>query len=129
MFLYIVRKTDDSGQDDDSVSIISNEIDDVEEETEQIQYSILHKNVFGIRRRRTKVIEKSTQINDIETAKDALEDIQIEPNSLEAYPFCCTDINPPNARNKVKYTMFILFGITGCYLSYKFIPVYIVSQI
>lgn len=83
--------------------------------------------MFGIRRRRTKVIEKATQIDDIETAKEALEDIQIKSNSLEANPFCCTEINPPKTRNQVKYTIFILFGITGCYLSYKYIPMYIVS--
>ncbi|VVC35698.1 Hypothetical protein CINCED_3A022835 [Cinara cedri] len=119
------KKTDDSGQDDDSISIISNEVDGVEEETEQIQYTILDRNLFGIRRRRTKVKEKTQSDDDIETAKDALEDIQLKSNSLSIIAQNLLETQSTRTRDKIKYTIFILFGITGCYLSYKYIPLYL----
>lgn len=120
----MVRKTDDSGQDDDSVSIISNE--EMEDESEQVQYSNLDKNLFGIRCRRTK-IDKCKQIDDmcIETAKDALEDLQLK--SLDVIPYDCTETELPKSISIIKYAILFLFGITGCYLSYTFIPMYIVS--
>lgn len=120
---FVARKTDDSGQDDDSISIVSNEADD-EEETEQIKYSIFDKSLFGIRRRRTKIVEKP-QIEHIETGQDALEDTQIHSNILEAINGSETVL--PKTNDKFKYTLFVLIGITGCYLSYKYIPMYIVS--
>lgn len=110
------------------MSIISNEVDDVEEESEQIQYSILDKNLFGIRRRRTKIIEKAKLVDNIETAKDALEDVNQKSYGLEAATCECSEIEPLKTRDKIKYTMFVLFGITGCYLSYKLVPMYIVSK-
>lgn len=124
--LTIIRRADDSGQDDDSASIISNEVDGVEEESEQIQYSILDRNLFGIRRRRTKVLEKFSQSNTIETAKDALEDEQLKPN-IDAIPYSCCDTERPKKRNKLKYAAFILVGITGCCLSLRYMPTYVVS--
>lgn len=81
--------------------------------------------MFGIRRRRTKVKEKEQQVQHIETAQDALEDTQLHSNILETMN--CLETEPPKTNDKFKYTMFILFGITGCYLSYKYIPMYIVS--
>lgn len=125
--MFIVRKTDDSGQDDDSISIISNDIDDVEEESEQIQYSSSDRHLFGIRRRRTKIIEKNLQIDDIETAKDALDDLQLKSNHLEIITHNCLETEPPKLRDKVKYALLVLCGITGCYFSYRFISMYIVS--
>lgn len=83
--------------------------------------------MFGIRRRRTKVIEKNIQIDDIETAKDALEDLQLKSNTLEIITHNCLETEPPKLRDKVKYAMFVFFGITGCYLCYRFISMYIVS--
>jgi len=80
--------------------------------------------LFGIRRRRLKVKEKE-QVQHIETAQDALEDTQLHSNVLEAMN--CLETEPPKTNDKFKYAMFILFGITGCYLSYKCIPMYIVS--
>lgn len=80
--------------------------------------------MFGIRRRRLKVKEKE-QVQHIETAQDALEDTQLHSNVLEAMN--CLETEPPKTNDKFKYAMFILFGITGCYLSYKCIPMYIVS--
>lgn len=106
------------------MSIISNENEEVEEESEQIQYSILDKNLFGIRRRRTKLVDKCKQTGDIELAKDALEDVHIE--SMETIPYDCSDRKLPKI-NKFNYAIFTLLGITGCYLSFKYIPMYIVS--
>lgn len=123
----IIRKTDDSGQDDDSMSIISNDIDDAEEESEQILYSSSDRQLFGIRRRRTKIIEKNLQIDDIETAKDALDDLQLKSNDLELITQNFLETEPSKLRDKVKYALFVLFGITGCYLSYRFISMYMVS--
>lgn len=125
--MFIVRKTDDSGQDDDSMSIISNDIDDAEEESEQIQYSSADRHLFGIRRRRTKITEKNLQIDDIETAKDALDDLQLKSNDLDLITQNCLETEPSKLRNKVEYALFVLFGITGCYFSYRFISMYIVS--
>lgn len=126
LLLYIVRKNDDSGQDDDSLSIISNEVDDIEEETEQIQYTILDKNLFGIRRRRTKIVDK-VQVPGIEVAKDALENIQPLLNPLTTIRNDYSETEPSKKNDKVKCAVFVLFAIFGCYFSYKFIPIYIVS--
>lgn len=125
--MFIVRKTDDSGQDDDSVSIISNDIDEAEEESEQIQYNNSDRHLFGIRRRRSKVVEKNSHVDGIETAKDALDDLQLNSNDLEMITHNCLEIESSKLRDKVKYALFVLFGITGCYLSYRFISMYIVS--
>lgn len=83
--------------------------------------------MFGIRRRRTKVIEKSQLDEDIETAKDALEDIHLKTNPLTTISHDLLETQPTRGRDKIKNTLFILFGITGCYLSYKFFPIYLVS--
>lgn len=83
--------------------------------------------MFSIRRRRTKIIEKLLQVDDVETAKDALEDLKIESKSLEAIVQHCPESGTLKTKNKIKYALFILFGITGCYLSFKFIPMYFVS--
>lgn len=109
------------------MSIISNDIDDAEEESEQILYSSSDRQLFGIRRRRTKIIEKNSQIDDIETAKDALDDLQLKSNDLELITQNCLETEPSKLRDKVKYALFVLFGITGCYLSYRFISMYMVS--
>lgn len=122
----VFRKNDDSSQDDDSLSIISNEVDDIEEETEQIQYTILDKNLFSIRRRRTKTVDK-VQVPGIEMAKDVLDDIQPPLNPLTTIRNDHSETEPPKKYDKVKCAVFVLFAISGCYLSYKFIPLYIVS--
>lgn len=124
--LTIIRKADDSGQDDDSASVISNDVDGVEEESEQIQYSILDRNLFGIRRRRTKVLEKLTHSHNIETARDALEGEQSKP-STRPVPYSCYETEQPKTRNKFKYAAIILVGITSCCLSLRYMPIYIVS--
>lgn len=122
----VFRKNDDSGQDDDSLSIISNEVDDIEEETEQIQYTILDKNLFSIRRRRTKTVDK-VQVPGTDMAKDALENIQPPLNSLTTIRNDHSETEPTKINNKVKCAVFVLFAISGCYFSYKFVPIYIVS--
>lgn len=82
--------------------------------------------MFGIRRRRTKLVEKCKLTDNIETAKDALEDVYIK--SMETIPNDCisSGAEPPKI-NKIKYASFILLGITGCYLCFRLIPIYIVS--
>ncbi|XP_027836909.2 testis-expressed protein 2 isoform X2 [Aphis gossypii] len=115
------KKTDDSGQDDDSVSIISNEIDEAEEE-EQVHYNVIDRHLFGIRRRYTKMTEKSTPVDNIETAKDALEDLELKSNMPEVIKYNCSEHELHKPKDKMKYVIFILFGITGCYVSYKYIP-------
>lgn len=125
MILSVVRKTDDSGHDDDSVSIISNENEEVDEESEQVQYTILDKNVFGIRRRRTKLVEKCKQTDDVdETAKDALEDLHVK--SVKSIHYDCSETGSSKMK-KIKFASYILLGITGCYLSFRFIPMCVVS--
>lgn len=122
----VFRKNDDSSQDDDSLSIISNEVDDIEEETEQIQYTILDKNLFSIRRRRTKTVDK-VQVPGIEMAKDVLDNIHPPLNPLTTITNDHSETEPPKKNDKVKCAVFVLFAISGCYFSYKFIPIYIVS--
>ncbi|XP_060860672.1 testis-expressed protein 2 isoform X2 [Metopolophium dirhodum] len=118
------KKTDDSGQDDDSISMISNEIDEAEEE-EQIQYNIIDRNLFGIRRRYTKLTEKNIAIDNIETAKDALEDLELKSNTPVVIQHGCSEHEHLKPKDKVKYVILILFGITGCYISYKYMPMYL----
>lgn len=83
--------------------------------------------MFGIRRRRTKVIEKTQLDEDIELAKDALAEVCVKTNSLTSIAQNLLEAQSTRTRNKINYTLFILFGITGCYLSYKYIPIYLVS--
>lgn len=104
--------------------MISNEIDEAEEEE---QYSIVDRNLFGIRRRYTKLTEKNTSSDNIETAKDALEDLELKPNTPDMIKYDCSEHEPLKTKDKVKNVIFILLGITGCYISYKYIPTYIVS--
>lgn len=118
------KKTDDSGQDDDSISMISNEIDEAEEE-EQIQYNIIDRNLFGIRRRYTKLTEKNIAIDNIETAKDAFEDLELKSNTPVVIQHDCSEHEHLKPKDKVKYAILILFGITGCYISYKYMPMYL----
>lgn len=125
--LFIYRKTDSSGQDDDSISIISNDNDDAEEESEQVHFSNNERTLFGIRRRHTKVTQKSIHVDTIETAKDALEDLQPKLNTLEIINNNCSETEPLNFVDKIKYAVLALFGITGCYLCYKFNSMHIVS--
>lgn len=83
--------------------------------------------MFGIRRRR-KIIEKTSPIDDIETAKDALENLQLNSNTTNATPYDCSETESIKTKDKVKnYSIFILFGTIGVYLGYKFVPIYIVS--
>lgn len=106
--------------------MISNEIDEAEEE-EQIQYNIIDRNLFGIRRRYTKLTEKTIPINNIETAKDALEDLELKSNTQKVIKHNCSEHEHLKPKDKVKYVILILFGITGCYISYKCMPIYLVS--
>lgn len=106
--------------------MISNEIDEAEEE-EQIQYNIIDRNLFGIRRRYTKLTEKNILIDNIETAKEALEDLELKSNTIEVIKHDCFEREHLKPKDKVKYIVLILFGITGCYISYKYIPMYLVS--
>lgn len=107
--------------------MLSNEIDEAEEE-EQIQYNIFDRNLFGIRRRYTKLTEKNIPIdNNIETAKEALEDLELKSNTIEVIKHDCLEREHLKPKDKVKYVILILFGITGCYISYKYIPIYLVS--
>lgn len=106
--------------------MISNEIDEAEEE-EQIHYNIIDRNLFGIRRRYTKLTEKNIPIDNIETAKDALEDLELKSNTPEFIKYDCSEYERLKPKDKVKYIILILFGITGCYISYKCMPMYLVS--
>lgn len=121
-----VRKNDDPAQDDASVSLISNVVDENDEEVEQIQYAKLDENVFGIRRKRTTTIN-NIQVSGIEIATDKLENIELPLNSSNTIRNYYSETEPLKTTKKFKYTMFILFGIFGCYFSYKYIPKYIVS--
>jgi len=71
--------------------------------------------------------EKNLPIDNIETAKDALEDLELKSNIPEVIKHHCSEHELLKTKNKVKYVIFILFGITGCYISYKYIPMCIVS--
>ncbi|XP_050419888.1 testis-expressed protein 2 [Adelges cooleyi] len=117
------KKYDDSGQDDDSVSLISDEIEEIRDENEKISSSFVDTNWFSIRRRRTNVIERAGEFSDVEKAKDALEDYNT--NILEPIAHCSPVTAPPRIRDKIKYAMWFLFGITGCFLSYRYMSLYI----
>lgn len=106
--------------------MISNEIDEAEEE-EQSQFNIIDRNLFGIRRRYTKLTDKNIAIDNIETAKDALEDLELKSNTSEVIQHGCSEHEHLKPKDKVKYVILILFGITGCYISYKCMPMYLVS--
>jgi len=71
--------------------------------------------------------EKNTPVDNVETAKDALEDLELKSNTPEVIKYDCSENELLKPKDKMKYIIFILFGITGCYVSYKFIPIYIVS--
>lgn len=88
---------------------------------------MLDRNFFGIRRRRPKVTEKIIQLDNIETAKDALEDMQSESIPLQSITQSSVETAPKNIIGMVKYAICVFFGVIGCYLSYKFIPIYLVS--
>jgi hypothetical protein len=84
--------------------------------------------LFGIRRRRNKIIEKISPTDDVETAKDALENLQLKSNTTNASPYDCSETESIKTSDTVKkYSIFILFGTIGVYLGYKFVPIYIVS--
>lgn len=122
----VVRKNNGLAQDDESVSIISNVVDDNDEEIEQIQYTKLDENLFGIRRRRTTTINE-TQMLCKEIATDELENTELLLNSLNTMRNDYSETKPLKTTNKFKCAMFVLFGISGCYFSYKYVPKYIVS--
>jgi len=71
--------------------------------------------------------EKSAPVDNIETAKDALEDLELKSNIPEIIKYNCSEHELLKPTDKIKYVIFILFGITGCYVSYKYIPMCIVS--
>lgn len=121
-----VRENDDPAQDDESVSIVSNVIDENDEQIEQIQYAKLDENLFGICRKRTTTINKIL-VSGIEIATDKLENTELPLNSSNTIRNYYTETEPFKTTNKFKCAMFILFGAAGCYFSYKYIPKYIVS--